>query len=179
MTIEEFLCLFQKLCSKHPEINGFYTGTKSNHDDNNTQYPAVRMVFPFEIIPNLDTEVQVLKVEFSVRVKNAQIDVGGIEIDQTINYLTESDSINELDTAIQSVNKKRNKAAELALHLIWWLRLSEDNYNYFSVKKALVKGVEKADADGVTGANVYLDLAIGNPYICQAKNLFLTYVQNC
>ena len=172
MELTEVLELLQTLCAAHPDIKGFYTGTTSQHDDNNIQYPAVRVVFPTTITPNMESGVSTLKINLSIRVNEASIPMGTQIINVNLNYLTENNTINEINNDIALENALRDKATRLAIHLIKWIEMSEDNYSYFKLLKSYISGVERSEADFVTGVNVALEIAIGNPYICEAETLF-------
>lgn len=172
MTVEELLLLIQMLCEKHPDIKGFKTvGSESQHDDNSTIYPMVRVVFPFSLIP-ADDESITAKIKISIRCRDSEITIGNDKFDINLNFSTENATINEINGNIAIENALRNKSARLAVHLVEWIKLSEENYPCFKVKSALIKSVERADADYVHGANIFLDLHLGNPYICEARALY-------
>ena len=171
--------LIKSLCAAHPEIKGFYTGTKSQHDDSVNEYPAVRIVSPFEIIPNGDeNKPTLLKMQLTVRVNKAIVWVGSTKTEVNLNNYTENVVLNEINEDIALENTLRNNAFRLAVHLVKWLRLSEENQDYLTVSKVLIKGVERADGDRVTGANIFIDFLIGNPYTCEAISLYDEYVNN-
>lgn len=177
MTYEQVVELIKSLCAAHPEIKGFYTGTAAQHDDTTIEYPAARIVSPSSIIPNADEDKPtLLKMEITIRVNKAIITIGGQETQLNLNHLTENSVINEINADIALENTLRNNAFRLAAHIVKWIRLAESDQDYLVVSKVLIKGVDRTGADYTTGANIFIDFLIGNPYNCEAVDLYETYV---
>lgn len=177
MDYEQIVELIKSLCFLHPEIKGFYTGVESQHDNSTIEYPAVRIVSPSSIVPSDDeNKPTLLKMKITVRVNKAVVTVGAQKMEVNLNHLTENVVINEINADIALENTLRNKAFRLAVHLVKWLRLEEPKQDYLSVSKVLIKGIDRASADYTTGANIFIDFLIGNPYSCEAEDLYEIHV---
>jgi hypothetical protein len=174
MTFIQLLELIKTLCVSHPDIKGFYTGTKSSKDSSIIEHPAVRVILPFSGVPSdeSDSLPMSLKLTLAIRVNKAVIEVGAQNMEVNINNLTENATINEINSDIALVNALRGKALRISSHLIEWLKLSEDSFEYFKIGTVSIKGVENVDIDYSTGVDVSIEFLLGNPYICEARQLF-------
>lgn len=174
MTFIQLLELIKTLCVSHPDIKGFYTGTKSSKDSSVIEYPAVRVVLPFSGAPSDEANnlPMSLKLTLAIRVNKAIIEVGTENIEVNLNNLTENATINEINNDIALVNTLRGRALRISSHLIEWLRLTEESFNYFEIGTISMKGVDGADIDYSTGIDVSIEFLLGNPYICEARQLF-------
>lgn len=169
MTVLELIDLIRDLATRHPEIKGFYTGTEAQHDDSVLQYPAVRVVFPYSITQKLDTNSMTLSLTVTVMVNEARQAYPDPNIN--INYATENSLVSE-NSQLYGENDMRDNAARLANHLIRFMQLSAKDLRTFEVLRADIRGVERGHADFLTGVNILFDFYLGNPYICEANEIF-------
>jgi len=169
LTVLELIDLIRDLATRHPEIKGFYTGTEAQHDDSVLQYPAVRVVFPYSITQKLDTNSMTLSLTVTVMVNEARQAYPDPNIN--INYATENSLVSE-NSQLYGENDMRDNAARLANHLIRFMQLSAKDLRTFEVLRADIRGVERGHADFLTGVNILFDFYLGNPYICEANEIF-------
>jgi len=169
MTVLELIDLIRDLATRHPEIKGFYTGLESQHDDSVLQYPAVRVVFPYSIAQNLQTNAMTLSLTVTVMVNESRQPYPDPNVN--VNYNTENSLVSE-NSELYLENDMRDNAARLANHLIAFMQLSEKELKTFSVLRADIRGVERGHVDFLTGVNILFDFYLGNPYICEANEIF-------
>lgn len=168
MTVLEILDLFRVLATRHPEIKGFYTGVESQHDDSVLQYPAIRVIFPYSITPNLETGAMVLKVTVTVMVNEARQPLLAPNVN--VNYNTENSLVNE-NNELYLENDMRDNAARLATHFIRFLQRSE-HLQSFTILRADLRSAEREHSDFLTGINILFEIDLRNPYICEADDIF-------
>lgn len=168
MTVLEILDLFRVLAMRHPEIKAFYTGLESQHDDSVLQYPAIRVVFPYSILPNLETGTATLKLVVTVMVNEARQPLLAPNVN--VNYNTENSLISE-NAELYLENDMRDNAARLATHFIRFLQRSE-HLRSFTVLRADLRSTEREHSDFLTGMNILFEIDLRNPYICEADTIF-------
>lgn len=170
MTVLELLNTLRVLALRHPEIKAFYTGLNSQHDDSVLQYPAVRVVFPYTILPNLETGTATLKLLVTVMVNEARQPLLAPSVN--VNYNTENSLVSE-NAELYLENDLRDNAARLATHFFRFLQREAEKPNSgFEITRAEFRGVERSHSDFLTGCNILFDIYLGNPYICEADEIF-------
>lgn len=168
MTVLEIIQLIQSLVVRHPEIEAFYTGLESQHDDDVLQYPAFRLVYPYELNQDTKTGAMTFKIKATVMVNKAR---QGINPSVNVNYSTENSLLTE-NNDLYLENDMRDNAARLATHIVEFLKLSEKEYKFFSVTSANIRSLERSGSNLTTGCAIFFEFAIGNPYICEAQEIF-------
>lgn len=180
MTVLEVIEVIKTLALNHPDIAAFKTGTSSQIDDDVHEYPLVKLVHPIELSHKTDdSEPVTAAFKICVRVNSAEVDNNGVLETIEFNFDTENSTQNEATSPVALENNLRDRAFELATHLIAWIRMYIDEKveypSYLEIESATIKGVDRTNRDYVTGADIYLRLYLGDPYECEAKAIFNTY----
>jgi len=169
MTVFELIDLIRTLAMRHPEIKGFYTGLESQHDDAVLQYPAVRVVFPYSIQHDLADNRMTLSLTVTVMVNEARQPDPDPSVN--VNYFTENSLVSE-NNELYLENDMRDNAARLATHLVRFMQRSAETSKSFDVLRADLRSAERVHADTLTGCNILFDFYLGNPYICEADEIW-------
>jgi len=90
---------------------------------------------------------------------------------ENVNYSTENSLVSE-NVDLYLENDLRDNSARLATHLIEFLKLSEKSIKNFKVVSANIRSEERANADITTGCLIQFEFSIGNPYICEAQQIY-------
>jgi hypothetical protein len=171
MTLVEITQTLRDLADKHVEIKGFYTGLAHEVNDSMIQYPALRMTFPYSLIPLEDEDELTITFKLTLLVNALDNVVSpGSSYEVNTNYNAQDDTLNEIDSDIVDETLLREKAIQILAQYMEGLRMLEDELEYFVVSDNwTINSEERANNDYVTGASVNISLTFGNDYKCQAQ----------
>lgn len=170
MTLIEITKTLRDLADRHVEINGFYTGLNFEVNDSVIQYPALRMIFPYSLIPLEDEDELSITFKLTMLVNSVDYETGSMSYEVNTNYDNQQDTLNEIDSDIVDETLLREKALQIMAQYLEGLRMLEDELEYFVLAdNYTINSEERVNNDKVTGVSVDITLTFGNDYKCQAQ----------
>lgn len=177
MKLFEIINQLRSLANRHKEIEGFYTGLRSESNDERIVYPCVRVNFPLSAgIPFLNEgnyDAYSVSFSFEVLVNSVEVDesdnpfVTSIK-DYNTNYLSEDNTINEIMQHNYPTDEMllRERAFAIANHLVYGLTELQDT-PLIDITQISMESLERAYTDVVTGVRVDLSIEVSNDYKCE------------
>ncbi len=170
MILKEIISTLRDLANSHADIEGFYTGLSSEHNDSMIQYPAMRVVFPYNAVASQDDDV--LSITFDLTLLCNTVDettpLSAFEVNT--NYTTQDDTLNEIDEPLVDETELREKAIRILSQYIEGIRMLEPENDYFILSDGWrIDSLERFANDFVTGCKTTLTISVSNDYKCQSR----------
>lgn len=169
MKLKEIIDLLKDISIAHPDINSFHTGLNFEHNDSNINYPALRLIFPYDLKYKQENRVMEYTFNMTLFVNDLKEEI----LDSTklvnTNYMIQDSQLNEVE--LKDENKLRDRALGIMNNVLQTLIQYERCEDYFEVTDYKIKALERANNDFVTGVRLTITVRTDNTYRCEFPNL--------
>lgn len=171
MTLNEIIEMFKDISVAHPEINSFHTGLNFEHNDSNIQYPALRMVFPYDLTYKQDNRVMEYTFKLTLFVNDVKDTIMDSSKYLNTNYLIQDSVLDESIEPLTDENKMRDRALGIMNNVLETLKEQENCKSYLDITNYKIKALERKNNDFVTGVSLTFTLRTDNSYRCEYPDL--------